>query len=137
MLPDITLSSVLYAPTRYLFVKDPCPTGKRKSSLSTTSTTVKTFLFLFFKLPSRSALRKGRVNLLTLSPAPGQPLSCHGHTQKEDKKSPGDDLLSHQWTGSIIGAGGLNFRVRNGIGWGPSAVVTRTKYVRKQVKRES
>ena len=44
------------------------------------------------------------------------------------KKSPGDDLLSHQWTGSIIGAGGLNFRVRNGIGCGPSAVVTRTKY---------
>jgi hypothetical protein len=35
------------------------------------------------------------------------------------KKSPGDDLLSHQWTGSIIGAGGLNFRVRNGIGWWP------------------
>ena len=47
------------------------------------------------------------------------------------KKSPGDDLLSHQWTGSIIGAGGLNFRVRNGIGCGPSAVVTRTKYVRE------
>ncbi len=48
-----------------------------------------------------------------------------------NKKSPGDDLLSHQWTGSIIGAGGLNFRVRNGIGCGPSAVVTRTKYVRE------
>ena len=47
------------------------------------------------------------------------------------KKGPGDDLLSHQWTGSIIGAGGLNFRVRNGIGWGPSAVVTRTKYIRE------
>ncbi len=57
--------------------------------------------------------------------------------KRREKKSPGDDLLSHQWTGSIIGAGGLNFRVRNGIGWIPSAVVTRTKYVRKQVKRES
>ena len=38
-----TLSSVLYAPTRYLFVKDPCHTGKRKSSLSTTPLTVKRF----------------------------------------------------------------------------------------------
>ena len=27
--------------------------------------------------------------------------------------------------GSTIGAGGLNFRVRNGNGWDPSAVVTR------------
>ena len=26
---------------------------------------------------------------------------------------------------STIGAGGLNFRVRNGNGWGPSAIVTR------------
>jgi hypothetical protein len=50
--------------------------------------------------------------------------------EKREKKGPGDDLLSHQWTGSIIGAGGLNFRVRNGIGWYPSAVVTRTKYIR-------
>jgi hypothetical protein len=49
--------------------------------------------------------------------------------KRREKKSPGDDLLSHQWTGSIIGAGGLNFRVRNGIGWNPSAVVTRTKYM--------
>ena len=44
---------------------------------------------------------------------------------REDKKKPGDDLLSHGLNRSTIGAGGLNFRVRNGNGWDPSAVVTR------------
>ena len=41
------------------------------------------------------------------------------------KKMPGDDLLSHPLGGSTIGAGGLNFRGRNGNGCFPSAVVTR------------
>ena len=33
---------------------------------------------------------------------------------------PGDDLLSRALRRSTIGPGGLNDRVRNGIGWGPS-----------------
>ncbi len=41
------------------------------------------------------------------------------------KKKPGNDLLSHGLCRSTIGAGGLNFRVRNGNGWDPSAMVTR------------
>ena len=41
-------------------------------------------------------------------------------------KKPGNVLLSHQ-IGSTIGAGGLNFRVRHGNGWVPSAMVTRQK----------
>ena len=42
-----------------------------------------------------------------------------------DKKKPGNDLLSHGLCRSTIGAGGLNFRVRNGNGWVPAAMVTR------------
>ena len=34
----------------------------------------------------------------------------------------GDDLLSHNC--STIGAGGLNFSVRNGKRWNPAAIVT-------------
>jgi hypothetical protein len=41
------------------------------------------------------------------------------------KKKPGDDLLSHGLFRSTIGAEGLNFRVRNGNGWDPFAIVTR------------
>ena len=39
---------------------------------------------------------------------------------------PGDDPLSHRWDGSTLGAAGFHGRVRNGIGWGPRAVVTRS-----------
>jgi hypothetical protein len=39
--------------------------------------------------------------------------------------SPGNDLLSQGSSPSTIGAGGLNFRVRDGNGWIPSAMVTR------------
>ena len=42
------------------------------------------------------------------------------------KKSPGGDLLSHTRICSIIGEGGLNFRVRNGVGCTPSSMTTRT-----------
>ena len=35
----------------------------------------------------------------------------------------GGDLLSHRR--STIGAGGLNFSVRNGKRWGPAAIATR------------
>jgi hypothetical protein len=38
---------------------------------------------------------------------------------------PGNDLLSQGSSPSTIGAGGLNFRVRDGNGWIPSAMVTR------------
>jgi hypothetical protein len=37
---------------------------------------------------------------------------------------PGSDLLSRALRRSTIGPGGLNDRVRDGIGWGPSGKVT-------------
>ena len=39
---------------------------------------------------------------------------------------PGSDLLSRVLRRSTIGSGGLNGRVRNGIGWGPSDKATRS-----------
>ena len=39
---------------------------------------------------------------------------------------PGGDLLSRALRRSTIGSGGLNDRVRNGIGWGPSDIATRS-----------
>ena len=39
---------------------------------------------------------------------------------------PGDDLLSRALRRSTIGSGGLNDRVRNGIGWGTSDIATRS-----------
>ncbi len=39
---------------------------------------------------------------------------------------PGGDLLSRALRRSTIGSGGLNGRVRNGIGWGPSDIATRS-----------
>ena len=38
---------------------------------------------------------------------------------------PGDDLLSHGECHTIIGAERFHYRVRNGIGWFPLAIVTR------------
>ena len=51
-----------------------------------------------------------------------QGLSHRLRRSEEDKKNPGDDLLSHR--SSTIGAKGLNFRVRDGNGWFPLAMVT-------------
>ncbi|MDY0226575.1 MAG: hypothetical protein RBR38_07075, partial [Desulfomicrobium apsheronum] len=49
-----TLSkSVLFAPTRYLFVKDPLAFRQEETSLSTPSSTVKNFLFLFSIQPAK------------------------------------------------------------------------------------
>ena len=39
---------------------------------------------------------------------------------------PGGDLLSRALRRSTIGSGGLNDRVRNGIGWGTSDIATRS-----------
>ena len=36
----------------------------------------------------------------------------------------GEVLLSREANRSTIGAGGLNFRVRHGTGWTPSAILT-------------
>ena len=48
---------------------------------------------------------------------------------------PGSDLLSHALRHSTIGPGGLNDRVRDGIGWGPPGIATRsTKPTRQQSK---
>ena len=42
-------------------------------------------------------------------------------------KDPGDDLLSHGLSHTTIGAGAFHFRVRNGIGWFHTAMVTRER----------
>ena len=39
---------------------------------------------------------------------------------------PGGDLLSRALRRSTIGPGRLNDRVRNGIGWGPPGIATRS-----------
>lgn len=44
----------------------------------------------------------------------------------------GSDLLSHLW-GSIIGAEGLNYSVRNGKRWDPLAIATNKSCRRKAV----
>jgi hypothetical protein len=38
--------------------------------------------------------------------------------------------------GSTIGAEGLNFRVRNGNGWDPFAVITRRNKLRNEIRRK-
>ena len=47
-----------------------------------------------------------------------------GHHGKEPSDVFSGVLLSHGLRRSTIGAGGLNFRVRNGIGCTPSAITT-------------
>ena len=47
---------------------------------------------------------------------------------------PGGDLLSRALRRSTIGPGGLNDRVRNGIGWGTSGIATRSaKGIREDI----
>ena len=41
--------------------------------------------------------------------------------------APGDDLLSHGQAHTIIGAEWFHFRVRNGVGWGTLAIITKHK----------
>jgi len=67
-----TLIQVLFAPTRYLFVKDPLAFRQEETSLSTRFLTVKRFLQALSNFLLRSVLRKGRVNFLTLHPSKGQ-----------------------------------------------------------------
>ena len=38
---------------------------------------------------------------------------------------PGDDLLSHRWACSTMGAEGFHGRVRNGVGWVTLAMITK------------
>ena len=42
-------------------------------------------------------------------------------------KAPGDDLLLHGLSHTTIGACAFHFRVRNGIGWDHTAIVTRER----------
>ena len=44
--------------------------------------------------------------------------------QVQKNSEAGEDLLSREANRSTIGAGGLNFRVRHGTGWTPSAILT-------------
>ena len=51
---------------------------------------------------------------------------------------PGGDLLSQVLGLSTIGAGGLNGRVRNGNGWGPPAITTRSaRAIQINLKRQN
>ena len=53
--------------------------------------------------------------------------------QRHPLGRPGGDLLSRALRRSTIGPGGLNDRVRNGIGWGPPGKATRsTKRMRRR-----
>ena len=52
------------------------------------------------------------------------------------EKKAGNDLLSHSLNCSTIGAGGLNYRVRDGIGCGSSAVVTSRKMLGRKLSVE-
>ena len=68
-----TLIQVLFAPTRYLFVKDPCP-FRQEEIVSIDSLTHRQALSsFFFQSTLRSILRKGRVNFLTPLLPQGQP----------------------------------------------------------------
>ena len=54
-------------------------------------------------------------------------LDCNeGYVISSELYRPGDDLLSRDLRRSTIGPGRLNDRVRNGIGWGPSGIATRS-----------
>ena len=65
--------SVLFAPTRYLFVKDPCP-FRQEEIVSIDSLIHRQALSsFFFQSTLRSILRKGRVNFLTPLLPQGQP----------------------------------------------------------------
>ena len=55
-----TLIQVLYAPTRYLFVKDPLAFRQEETSLSTRIPTVKLFLHSFFNLPGELSFTQAR-----------------------------------------------------------------------------
>ena len=61
-------------------------------------------------------------------PKSKQPLGLNQAAVCEGEKNPGGDLLSHAKVRSIIGDGGLNFRVRKGIGCTPASLATREIY---------
>jgi hypothetical protein len=80
-----TLIQVLFAPTRYLFVKDPCPFRQEEIVSIDSLPTVKLFLHSFFNSTLRSVLRKGRVNFLTpLLQIQGQPFFSGGHCRERE-----------------------------------------------------
>ena len=77
-----TLIQVLFAPTRYLFVKDPCP-FRQEEIVSIDSLSHRQALSsFFFQSTLRSILRKGRVNFLTPLLPQGQPF-FQGHFREE------------------------------------------------------
>ena len=51
-------------------------------------------------------------------------------------KDPGDDLLLHGLSHTTIGAAVFHFRVRDGIGWYHSAVVTRERVEGRRLRRK-
>ena len=51
-------------------------------------------------------------------------------------KDPGDDLLSHGKCHTTIGAYAFHFRVRDGIGWFHTAIVTRETVERREFRME-
>ena len=81
-----TLIQVLFAPTRYLFVKDPCP-FRQEEIVSIDSLSHRQALSsFFFQSTLRSILRKGRVNFLTPLLPQGQPFFSRSLSRRENKK---------------------------------------------------
>src|SRR3984957_9867951 len=67
---------------------------------------------------------------------PANKVVMKGSERRHPLCRPGGDLLSRALRRSTIGPGRLNDRVRNGIGWGPSGIATRsTKRMRDDINR--
>src|ERR1700722_14795888 len=65
---------------------------------------------------------------------PANKVVMKGSERRHPLCRPGGDLLSRALRRSTIGPGRLNDRVRNGIGWGPSGIATRsTKRMRDDI----
>lgn len=60
-------------------------------------------------------------------PRPQRQTPTRFHRWGFGDEDPGDDLLSHGLSHTTIGAGAFHFRVRNGIGWFHTAMVTRER----------
>ena len=79
-----------------------------------------------FGIKPLASPRKDCLDLLQVVPMPQK------KTPAEDicgcwDKDPGDDLLLHGLSHTTIGAAVFHFRVRDGIGWYHSAVITRER----------
>ena len=87
--------------------------------------------------PRRRRMRAGSERCHpTLGARPGAGSLSSGRC-RERLARPGDDPLSHPFKGSTLGAVRFHGRVRNGVGWGPHAVVTRSRQPSRGQRSES